>query len=150
MKLVIQRVREAQVTVAGSAVGRIGLGVLVFVGITQSDTPLEATWLASKLITLRLFEDEQSKLNLSLLDRQGSALIVSQFTLYADCTEGRRPSFTRAAPSALAQPLYEHFVAEVRKGGIPVETGTFGAHMQVSLVNDGPVTLILERSLCGD
>lgn len=145
MKLLIQRVKQAKVTVEGNIVGAIELGVTVFVGITHSDTPAQAAWLASKLIHLRLFEDDSGKINRSLLDTKGSALIISQFTLYADCNEGRRPSFIKAAPPEIAIPLYELFIEDVKKGGVPVETGIFGAHMQVSLINNGPVTLILER-----
>ena len=145
MKILIQRVAHAKVEVDGKTVGVIGQGVLVFVGITHSDTAAQATWLSSKLINLRLFEDEMGKMNLSLHNNKGSALIISQFTLYADCTQGLRPSFTKAAPPEIAKPLYEQFVREVREGGIPVETGIFGAEMKVSLLNDGPVTLLLER-----
>lgn len=145
MKILIQRVSHASVEVDKKIIGKIGAGVLVFVGITHGDTHAESSWLANKLIHLRLFEDAQGKMNQSLIDQKGSALIISQFTLYADCTGGRRPSFTQAALPEIANPLYEHFVEEVRKGGIPVETGAFGAEMKVSLLNDGPVTLILER-----
>ena len=145
MRLLIQRVSQASVEVDGQVVGRIGPGILVFVGITHSDTGPQAAWLANKLINLRIFEDSEGKINQSLVERNGSALIVSQFTLYADCNEGRRPSFTQAAPPVQAKPLYEQFVGDVRRGGIPVETGVFGADMKVSLINDGPVTLILER-----
>ena len=145
MKVLIQRVTHAKVEVDGKPVGMIGVGVLVFVGITHDDTQTQATWLANKLINLRIFEDEQGKINQSLIDRKGSALIISQFTLYADCSDGRRPSFTQAAPPEIAKPLYEQFVKEVNQGGIPVETGVFGAEMKVSLLNDGPVTLLLER-----
>lgn len=145
MKLLIQRVLNANVAVEGKSVGAIGPGFLVFVGITHTDTLAQMNWLAQKLVHLRLFEDEQGKMNLSLLDRKGSALIISQFTLYADCSEGRRPSFTKAAPPEIAKPLYEQFVEEVKKNGILVETGIFGAEMKVSLINDGPVTVILER-----
>ena len=146
MKLLIQRVTQASVEVDQKTVGSIGAGVLVFVGITHQDTQVQSAWLANKLVNLRLFEDAHGKINQSLLDRKGSALIISQFTLYADCTDGRRPSFTQAAPPNIAQPLYEHFVEEVRKAGVPVETGIFGAEMKVALVNDGPVTLILEKN----
>ena len=145
MKVLIQRVTHAKVEVDGKAVGIIGAGVLVFIGITHSDTQAQAAWLANKLINLRIFEDAHGKINQSLIDRKGSALIISQFTLYADCNDGRRPSFTQAAPPEIAKPLYEQFVKEVHQGGIPVETGIFGAEMKVSLLNDGPVTLLLER-----
>lgn len=123
----------------------IGVGILVFVGITHNDTLAQATWLANKLINLRIFEDDQGKINQSLIDRRSSALIISQITLYADCSDGRRPSFTQAAPPEIAKPFYEQFVKEVNQGGIPVETGVFGAETKVSLLNDGPVTLLLER-----
>jgi D-tyrosyl-tRNA(Tyr) deacylase len=145
MKILIQRVAKASVEVDEKVVGSIGPGVLVLIGITHNDTPVQAAWLANKLIHLRIFEDSQGKLNESLLDQKGSALIISQFTLYADCSEGRRPSFTQAAPPEIANPLYEHFVDEIRKSGIPVATGIFGAEMKVSLVNDGPVTIMVER-----
>ena len=145
MKILIQRVSHAKVEVGNKTVGMIGAGVLVLVGITHNDTAAQAAWLANKLTNLRIFEDTQGKLNLSLIDQKGSALIVSQFTLYANCNEGRRPSFTEAAPPEIAKPLYEQFIKEVHKAGIPVETGIFGAEMKVSLLNDGPVTLLLER-----
>ncbi len=145
MKLLLQRVSRASVDVDGKTVGSIGVGILVLVGITHSDTAAQAAWLANKMINLRIFEDSKGKINQSLIDRRGSALIVSQFTLYADCNDGRRPSFLHAAPPEIAKPLYEQFVGEVRKGGVPVETGIFGAEMRVSLINEGPVTLILER-----
>jgi D-aminoacyl-tRNA deacylase len=145
MKIVIQRVAKAEVAVDGKIVGAIGRGVLVFVGFTHSDTATQVNWLANKLINLRLFEDAAGKINQSLIDCRGSALIVSQFTLYADCSFGRRPSFSQAAPPEMAKQLYESFVEEVRKSDIPVETGIFGAKMLVSLINDGPVTLLLER-----
>lgn len=145
MKTVIQRVSNAEVKVEDKSVGSIGPGVVVFIGITQSDTINQAVWLANKLIHLRIFEDTQGKINRSLLECRGQALIISQFTLYADCSEGRRPSFTRAAQPELAKQLYEKFIEEVKKGGIEVQSGVFGAEMKVSLLNDGPVTLILER-----
>ena len=150
MKILIQRVTHAQVVVEGATVGTIGPGVLVFIGVTHKDTEKEAAWLANKLINLRMFEDEDGKTNQSLLERKGQALIVSQFTLYADCNGGRRPSFTESAPPELGKRLYVKFVEEVRKGGIEVQTGIFGAFMEVSLVNDGPFTLLLERKpMCG-
>lgn len=145
MKLVIQRVAYAKVEVHGQCVGAIGPGALVFIGVTHADTKTQAIWLANKLINLRMFEDEQGKINQSLLECKGQVLVVSQFTLYADCSDGRRPSFTQAAQPELAKQLYDFFVEEVRKGGVSVETGVFGAEMQVLLLNDGPVTLILER-----
>jgi D-tyrosyl-tRNA(Tyr) deacylase len=145
MKILIQRVAHASVDVEGKTVGSIGPGVLVLLGVTHTDTEEKAAWLAGKLVNLRMFEDDQGKINQSVLDKKGSALIISQFTLYGDCTEGRRPSFTQAAPSDLAKPLYDTFIDEVKKAGIPVQTGIFGAEMKVSLLNDGPVTLLIER-----
>ncbi|MFI5342744.1 MAG: D-aminoacyl-tRNA deacylase [Chlamydiales bacterium] len=145
MKILIQRVSHAHVEVEGTIVGAIGLGALVFIGVTHGDTVTQAAWLAHKLIHLRMFEDTHGKINQSLLEHKGKVLVVSQFTLYADCSAGRRPSFTQAAQPELAKQLYEQFVEEVRKGGVLVETGVFGAEMKVSLLNDGPVTLILER-----
>ena len=144
MRLLIQRVSSAKVEVDGRTVGAIGSGALVLFGATHGDTPQDGTYLASKLVHLRMFQDEQQKMNRSLLDIRGEVLIVSQFTLYADCSEGRRPSFTPAAPPALAESLYGHFVEEVRKAGMPIATGIFGAYMQVSLVNDGPVTFLID------
>ena len=145
MKILIQRVSHANVEVEGQTVGAIGPGILVFIGVTHGDTESQACWLANKLINLRMFEDDQGKINRSLLECSGEALVVSQFTLYADCSTGRRPSFTQAAPPDLAKHLYEKFVEEVRKGDVTVQTGVFGAEMKVSLLNDGPVTLMLER-----
>lgn len=145
MKILIQRVSQASVEVEDSIVGSIGCGVLVLIGITHNDTAAEAVWLANKLANLRIFKDSQGKINQSLLDCQGSALIISQFTLYADCDEGRRPSFIQAAPPEMAIPLYEAFIHEVQKIGIPVATGIFGAYMKITLTNDGPVTILLEK-----
>ena len=146
MKILIQRVSFAKVEVDGKIVGEIGAGVLVFVGITHTDTAIESAWLANKLVGLRIFEDAQGKINQSIIDQKGSALIISQFTLYAECNDGRRPSFTEAAPPEIAKPLYEKFVEDVKKSGVPIATGIFGAEMKVSLLNNGPVTLILEKS----
>ncbi len=145
MKILIQRVAHASVEVEGKIVGSIGFGALVFLGVTHSDTKLQVSWLANKFVNLRMFEDDQGKINKSILECNGEALIISQFTLYGDCTEGRRPSFTKAAKPELAKELYDSFVEEVRKAGIAVETGIFGAEMKVSLLNHGPVTLMLER-----
>lgn len=145
MKLFIQRVSKASVEVEGKIVGSIGKGLLVLVGITHKDSLSQIEWLASKMVHLRIFEDAQGKLNESLIDQKGSALIISQFTLYADCKEGRRPSFTEAAPPEISKPLYEQFIREVQKHQIQVETGLFGAEMRVSLVNEGPVTILLEK-----
>lgn len=145
MKILIQRVSYANVEVEGKTVGAIGSGALVFIGITHSDTKAQATWLANKFLNLRMFEDDHGKINKSLLECKGEALIVSQFTLYADCSTGRRPSFTQAAQPELAKQLYENFVENVRESGILVQTGIFAAEMKVSLVNDGPITLLLEK-----
>ena len=140
MKILVQRVREAHIDIQGKTISSIGNGVVVFLGITHTDGVSEANWLANKLVNLRLFEDSSGKINASLIDKTASVLIVSQFTLYADCNGGRRPSFTQAASPNIAQPIYEQFIAEVRTSGLHVETGVFGAEMQVSLINDGPVT----------
>jgi D-aminoacyl-tRNA deacylase len=145
MRLVIQRVNEAKVTVDGKTVGEIGKGALVLFGAHKDDQKQECAWLADKLVNLRFFMDQEEKMNLSLKDTEGSVLIVSQFTLYGNCLEGRRPSFTEAAPPAFATELYELFIAEVKQRVKNVQTGIFGAYMQVHLVNDGPVTLILEK-----
>ena len=144
MKIVIQRVREAQVEVENKIVGSIGKGFLVLVGITHTDTEKEADYLANKLCKMRIFEDENGKMNLSLKDVGGELLIVSQFTLYADCAKGNRPSFIEAARPEQATPLYEYFCKKCEEQGIKVEKGVFGAHMEVSLLNDGPVTIVLE------
>lgn len=146
MKIVVQRVSQASVDVGGKTVGAIGPGVVVLIGITHDDTINQAIWLANKLINLRIFEDAHGKINQSLLEINGQALIISQFTLYADCSGGRRPSFTQAARPELAKQLCEKFIEEVQKGGVKIQSGIFGAEMKVSLLNDGPVTLILERS----
>ena len=145
MRLVIQRVSHASVTVGGEVVAQIELGFVVLIGITHEDTVSEADWLARKVAGLRLFEDEAGLTNLSLADVGGEVLAVSQFTLYANARKGRRPSFTQAAPPELAEPLVKRFVFSLRKAGVPVQTGVFRAHMLLELVNDGPVTLILER-----
>ncbi len=143
MKLVIQRVREARVVVSGSTAGSIGTGLLVFVGIARSDTSKDAEYLVEKLLGLRIFPDENGKMNRNISEAGGSLLVVSQFTLYGDCRRGRRPSFDDAAPPEQAVPLYNHFVELARKGPVPVETGVFQASMQVHLVNDGPVTILI-------
>ena len=144
MKLVIQRVSKAKVEVDNKTVGSIGKGFLVLVGITHTDTEKEADYLANKLCKMRIFEDENDKMNLSLKDVGGELLIVSQFTLYADCAKGNRPSFIEAARPEQATPLYEYFCKKCEEQGIKVEKGVFGAHMEVSLLNDGPVTIVLE------
>jgi D-tyrosyl-tRNA(Tyr) deacylase len=144
MRACVQRVLKSSVTVDGEVVGQIGRGLLVLVGIGKGDTDRDARWLAERIVGLRLFEDSDGKMNLSLADIQGAMLIVSQFTLYGDCRKGRRPSFTAAAPPELAEQLYQTFVAAVGVQGIEVATGQFQAHMDVALVNDGPVTLLID------
>lgn len=144
MRMLLQRVSGARVDVEGKTVGSIEKGILVLFGVHESDQASQVPWLANKLLNLRIFTDSQDKMNLSLLDVKGSVLIVSQFTLYGDCREGRRPSFSHAAHPNLARSLYDSFVGEVRKSGLAVETGIFGALMQVHLVNDGPVTLLVD------
>lgn len=144
MKAVIQRVSAAKVEVDGKAVGRIGRGILVLLGVEKGDGERDADWLAEKIGNLRIFEDEKGKMNLSVKEVAGELLAVSQFTLAGNCAKGRRPSFDTAAPPEEANRLYEYFVAKLRTLGLPVETGVFQAMMQVSLINDGPVTFILE------
>jgi D-tyrosyl-tRNA(Tyr) deacylase len=144
MKAVVQRVRESSVSVEGRIVGSIGPGLMVLLGVAQGDTSTAADYLADKIVHLRIFEDENGRMNRSLADMGGGMLIVSQFTLLGDCRKGRRPSFIQAARPDLAESLYEYFVEQVKKKGIPVQTGIFGAMMAVSLINDGPVTLIVE------
>ena len=145
MKLVVQRVKNADVKVDGKTVGEIGKGFLVLVGITTTDTKEEADYLAKKLCNLRIFEDENDKMNLSLKDVGGELLIISQFTLYAITKDGNRPSFIEAARPEVAEPLYEYFLEKCRSYNIHVEKGIFGADMKVSLLNDGPVTIIIEK-----
>lgn len=144
MRAVVQRVSEARVRIDGTTVGAIGRGLLVLLGITHDDTPARADWLAEKIVGLRIFADADAKMNLGVADVHGEVLIVSQFTLYGDCAKGRRPSFITAAPPELAVPLYEAFIDAVKAQGVPVAVGRFGAQMQVELVNDGPVTLIVD------
>ena len=144
MRAVVQRVRRARVTVAGEPVGEIGHGLLVLLGVGHDDTAADVAWMAGKLTGLRIFEDEGGKMNLGLAEVGGSMLVVSQFTLLGDCQKGRRPSFIAAARPEVAKPLYEQFVAAVGQLGIPTATGIFQAEMQVELVNDGPVTLVVE------
>ena len=145
MRAVVQRVSRAAVSVAGEVVGAIGRGVVVLVGVTHGDTAAQAEWLARKIAGLRIFEDDAGKINAGLLNVGGAALVISQFTLYADARKGRRPSFTGAAPPEVAEPLVERFVQVLRNHGVPVETGVFGAHMLVEIRNDGPVTILLDR-----
>lgn len=145
MKTLIQRVSSASVAVEGECVAEIKAGLLVLLGVTESDTPKEATWLASKVVNMRIFNDAEGKMNRSLMDVGGEVLVVSQFTLYADARKGNRPSYIQAARPEKAKPLYEAFVAElVKLLGKPVPTGIFGADMKVSLLNEGPVTIMLE------
>ncbi len=144
MRAVLQRVRSATVTVAGEITGSIADGWLVLLGIAPKDSQREIDWLAEKVANLRAFRDEAGKMNRSVLDLQGAALVVSQFTLYGDCQKGRRPGFTDAAPPDRAEPLYDAFVQALRALGVPVQTGRFASDMQVELVNDGPVTLLID------
>jgi D-aminoacyl-tRNA deacylase len=144
MRAVIQRVSRAQVSVGEEIAGKIGGGILVFLGVSQTDTPADADYLAAKIANLRIFEDENGKMNLSLVECGGEVLAVSQFTLQGDARKGRRPSFDEAAPPEVAKELYEYFVRKIREAGIACETGRFQARMQVELVNEGPVTILLD------
>ena len=144
MRAVVQRVSRANVVIAADTVGDIGSGLVVLLGITHTDTPSQAQWLAEKVAGLRIFNDAEGKMNHDLVDVGGAMLIVSQFTLYGDCRKGKRPSFIDAAPPSIAIPLYETFINSVKALGISVAEGRFGAEMKVELVNDGPVTLIVE------
>ncbi len=144
MRACVQRVTQASVTIAGEVVGRIEQGLLVLLGVAGGDVATDANYLAEKIVGLRIFEDDAGKMNRSLLDVGGAMLVVSQFTLLGDCRSGRRPGFSDAATPETAVALYESFVAEVRKLGVPVETGRFRENMAVALVNDGPVTLLLD------
>ena len=144
MRAVVQRVTEASVTVEGKTVGSIGSGLMVLLGVEQGDTEKDGAYLAEKLAGLRIFEDEAEKMNLSVQQVGGSILLVSQFTLLGDVRHGKRPSFTQAASPREADVLYEDLADRLRQKGIPVETGQFQAHMEVSLVNDGPVTILLD------
>jgi D-tyrosyl-tRNA(Tyr) deacylase len=146
MRAVLQRVRGARVVISEEVVGEIGRGLLVLLGVSRQDAPEDARRLADKIVGLRIFADAEDKMNLGVADVSGSVLVVSQFTLYGDCRKGRRPSFIDAAPPEIAIPLYESFVNGVKAHGVPVATGRFGAMMQVELVNDGPVTLILDSN----
>lgn len=145
MKIVVQRVKNAQVEVEGKTVGKINQGFLVLLGITHTDTKEQADYLVNKLCKLRVFTDENDKMNLALKEVEGELLVVSQFTLYADCSQGNRPSFINAARPEQANELYEYFCQECEKKDIKVERGIFGADMKVSLLNDGPVTIIMEK-----
>ncbi len=145
MRALLQRVRKANVRVRGESVGAIDRGLVVFLGVTQKDGEEEVRWLANKVASLRIFEDEAGKMNHSVKDVDGEVLVVSQFTLYGDARKGRRPSFTSAARPEHAEPLVESFSKQLRELGIPVSTGVFGARMQVEIHNDGPVTMMLEK-----
>ncbi len=144
MRAVIQRITRASVTVEGRVAGEIGAGLLVLLGVGKTDNPQSASYLAEKIANLRIFSDEAGKMNMSVLDTGGSALVVSQFTLYGDTRGGRRPSYIQAAPPEEANRLYQQFVQSMRSLGVTVETGVFQAHMRVELVNDGPVTILLD------
>jgi D-tyrosyl-tRNA(Tyr) deacylase len=146
MRALIQRVTEASVTVDGKVAGEIARGLLVLLGVAKTDTPADAAFLAEKTVSLRIFEDADGKMNRSVIDVGGALLVVSQFTLYGDCRKGRRPSFDDAAPAEQARALYEQFVELARASGLRVETGVFQADMKVALVNDGPVTLLVESA----
>ena len=145
MRAVLQRVSRARVVVDGATTGEIGAGLLVLLGVGKNDTDEAAKYLAEKTANLRIFDDEQGKMNRSLLDCGGEAIVVSQFTLYADTRKGRRPSFTDAAPPEFAGPLVERFAALLRAQGVPTQSGEFGANMLVEIANDGPVTIWMER-----
>lgn len=145
MKLVIQRVKRANVKVDGEIVGKINDGLMVLLGVTHSDTKENADYLVKKLVNLRIFRDENDKMNLSVKDINGKLLIISQFTLYADTSSGNRPSFTEAGKPDYANELYEYFKNKCMETGIEVESGKFGAHMEVELINDGPVTIVMEK-----
>ena len=144
MKALLQRVTRASVSVASEVVGRIGRGLVVFVGVASGDTEKDAQYVAQKTVSLRIFSDEEGRFNLSALDIKGELLVVSQFTLLADTRKGRRPSFTEAAPPAQAEKIFERFVEQVRAAGLRVETGRFQQYMQVEIHNDGPVTILLD------
>ena len=144
MRVVLQRVKDAHVDVAGATVGSISTGLLILVGVTSTDTRQDADYLANKIIYLRIFPDDEHRMNRSILEVGGSLLVVSQFTLYGDCRKGRRPSFDQAAPPEQARQLYEYFVERLSSRNIIVQTGVFQAEMQIHLVNDGPVTFVLD------
>jgi D-tyrosyl-tRNA(Tyr) deacylase len=144
MRAVVQRVKEAKVDVAGQTVGAIGLGLLVFLGVGHGDSEKDCEYLTGKIAHLRIFSDEQGLMNRSVLEQGGGVMVVSQFTLWADCVKGRRPSFTRAARPEKARMLYEHFARLMREKGLQVATGRFQEMMEVSLVNDGPVTILID------
>jgi D-tyrosyl-tRNA(Tyr) deacylase len=144
MRAVVQRVKGARVDVGGNTVGEIGQGLLVFLGVGQEDAEKDSTYLANKIANLRIFSDEKGLMNLSVTEKGGALLVVSQFTLWADCIKGRRPSFIRAASPERAKDLYEHFIGNLRAAGLEVASGVFQEMMEVHLVNDGPVTILLD------
>ena len=146
MRAVVQRVSSSKVTVEDNITGQIKKGLLVLLGVTHEDTSSDVDYMIDKILNLRIFEDENGKMNLSLKDVGGELLVVSQFTLYGDCRKGKRPSFTNAARPEVATPLYEEFVQKSKEQNIVVQTGQFGAHMMVDLINDGPVTMLLDSS----
>lgn len=146
MRLVVQRVKQASVTVDGMCISSIGPGVLIFIGVSHSDTPFDALHLARKTAKLRIFQDAAGKMNRSVEDLEGEVLVVSQFTLCGDCTKGNRPSFISAARPEQGEALFNEYVQTLQERGLPVQTGKFGADMQVDLLNDGPVTLLLEST----
>ncbi len=146
MRACVQRVSSAHVEVEGEIVGAIETGLVVLLGVGANDTQADASWLAGKAASLRIFEDDEGKMNRSVMEVKGGVLAISQFTLFGDCRKGRRPSFVHAAEPELAESLYSFFVDELSKQGVPVETGRFQTHMNVSLVNDGPVTILLDSA----
>ena len=146
MRVVLQRVKEAHVDVAGSTVGSIAAGLVILLGVTTADRQEDADYLTEKIVNLRIFPDDAHRMNRSLLDVGGALLVVSQFTLYGDCQKGRRPSFDQAAPSEQARGLYEYFVQTLRSRNIMVQTGVFQAEMEIHLINDGPVTFVLDSN----
>ena len=146
MRAVIQRVKSASVSVDGQVVSKISKGLLVFLGVAQEDTAADVEYMANKIANLRIFEDDEGRMNLSILDIGGEALVVSQFTLYGDCRKGRRPSFIDAARPEKADPLYQAFMEEISRLRVPVKAGVFQAMMDVELINDGPVTMILDSN----
>ena len=146
MRAILQRVSQAHVSVDGSIVGQIQQGIVVLLGIAPDDTPMRADWLAGKIVSLRLFPDQEGKMNISLVDIQGQLLVISQFTLYGDVRKGRRPSFIDAARPEHAEPLYQRFCRMLAAEGVPVQQGVFQAHMEISLVNDGPVTIWMDTA----
>lgn len=145
MRVVLQRVRNGRVKVNQDTLAEIGPGLVIFLGVGHGDSEQEAQYLAEKIANLRIFEDQEGKMNLSVLDVGGEAIVVSQFTLYADTRKGRRPSFTAAAPPEIASPLVDRFADLLAQQGVPTQTGDFGAHMLVEIANDGPVTIWIEK-----